>query len=553
MQLSVFLLNLTAAIVLLLYSTRMVRTGVERAFGAELRNVFMLSRRSTVLNSFAGVLAAALLQSSTAVALLVSGFAATGVMGVTGSLAVVLGADLGTAVAVQFLSLDIAWLTPVLLVAGGLLFLKGSARAVRQIGRVVMGVAFILLSLRMIGDATEPLRSSPYLQPVVQHLSEDLLTAFAGGAMLAFVFHSSVAAILMLAAFCAQGLLPLEAGLPLVLGANVGSGLIAVWLTRNMHGKARRIALGNLVVRVSGGIAALMLLRHVALPLDVVASTPARQLVSFHFLFNAALLVVFLPLVVPLAALTRHLVPADDDQAEVRARPVSALDRNVLNNPGLALASATRELLRMSEQIELMLSPIMELFVSTNAHAAARIKEIEKEVNDAQTDIKLYLAEMNQGQLSPDQARRSMDLTGIAISLERVGDIITKDLLRLAGEMRKKKLTFSNEGWNELTRLHARVLANMQLSLNVLVSEDVDSARQLVEEKEYVRALEEESHDAHLARLGQGTAQSIATSDIHLETVRALKEINSRFITFAYPILKKSGLLLDSRLADAKS
>ena len=503
MQLSVFLLNLTAAIVLLLYSTRMVRTGVERAFGAELRNVFMLSRRSTVLNSFAGVLAAALLQSSTAVALLVSGFAATGVMGVTGSLAVVLGADLGTAVAVQFLSLDIAWLTPVLLVAGGLLFLKGSARAVRQIGRVVMGVAFILLSLRMIGDATEPLRSSPYLQPVVQHLSEDLLTAFAGGAMLAFVFHSSVAAILMLAAFCAQGLLPLEAGLPLVLGANVGSGLIAVWLTRNMHGKARRIALGNLVVRVSGGIAALMLLRHVALPLDVVASTPARQLVSFHFLFNAALLVVFLPLVVPLAALTRHLVPADDDQAEVRARPVSALDRNVLNNPGLALASATRELLRMSEQIELMLSPVMELFVSTNAHAAARIKEVEKEVNEAQTDIKLYLAEMNQGQLSPDQARRSMDLTGIAISLERVGDIITKDLLRLAGEMRKKKLTFSNEGWNELTRLHARVLANMQLALNVLVSEDVDSARQLVEEKEYVRALEEESHDAHLARLGR--------------------------------------------------
>lgn len=553
MQLSVFLLNLTAAIVLLLYSTRMVRTGVERAFGAELRNVFMLSRRSTVLNSMAGVLAAALLQSSTAVALLVSGFTATGVMGVAGSLAVVLGADLGTAVAVQFLSLDIAWLIPVLLVTGGLMFLKGSARVVKQVGRVVMGVAFILLSLRMIGDATEPLRSSPYLEPVVQHLSEDLLTAFAGGAVLAFVFHSSVAAILMLAAFCAQGVLPLAAGLPLVLGANVGSGLIAVWLTRNLHGKARRITLGNLLVRVLGGIAALVVLRHVALPLDLVASTPARQLVSFHLLFNAALLVVFLPLVVPLAALTRQLVPGDDDPAEGRARPVSALDRNVLTNPGLALASATRELLRMSEQIELMLSPVMELFVSTDAHAAARIKEIEKEVNEAQTDIKLYLAEMNQGQLSPDQARRGMDLTGIAISLERVGDIITKDLLRLTGEMRKKKLTFSSDGWNELTRLHARVLANMQLSLNVLVSEDVDSARQLVEEKEYVRALEEESHDAHLARLGQGTPQSIATSDIHLETVRALKEINSRFITFAYPILKKSGLLLDSRLADVKS
>jgi len=553
MHFTAFLLNLTAAIVLLLYSTRMVRTGVERAFGAELRNVFMLSRRNTVLNVLAGTLAAALLQSSTAVALLVSGFAATGVMGVTGSLAVVLGADLGTALAVQFLSLDIAWLVPVFLVAGGLLFLKGTARVVKQIGRVLMGVAFILLSLRMIGEATEPLRSSPYLAPVVQYLSEDLLMAFAGGAMLAFVFHSSVAAILMLAAFCAQGVLPLEAGLPLVLGANVGSGLIAVWLTRNMHGKARRIALGNLVVRVSGGLAALVLLRHIVLPLDAVASTPARQLVSFHFLFNAALVVIFLPLVVPLATLSRHLVPAADDLSEGRPRPASALDRNVLTNPGLALASATRELLRTSEQIELMLSPIMELFVTTDTNAAARIKEVEHEVNEAQTGIKLYLAEMNQGQLTPDQAKRSMDLTGIAINLERVGDIITKDLLRLSAKMRKKKLTFSSDGWNELTRLHARVLANLQLSLNVLVSEDVDSARQLVEEKEFMRTLEEQSHDAHLARLGQGTPQSIATSDIHLETIRALKEINSRFITTAYPILKKSGLLLDSRLVGVES
>jgi len=553
MHFTAFLLNLTAAIVLLLYSTRMVRTGVERAFGAELRNVFMLTRRSTVLNVLAGILAAALLQSSTAVALLVSGFAANGVMGVTGSLAVVLGADLGTALAVQFLSLDISWLVPVFLVAGGLLFLRGKARVVKQVGRVLMGVAFILLSLRMIGEATEPLRSSPYLAPVVQLLSEELLMAFAGGAMLAFVFHSSVAAILMLAAFCAQGVLPLEAGLPLVLGANAGSGLIAVWLTRNMHGKARRIALGNLVVRVSGGLAALVLLRHLALPLDAVASTPARQLVSFHFLFNAALVVIFLPLVVPLAALSRHLVPAEDELFAGMAKPASALDRNVLTNPGLALASATRELLRMSEQIELMLSPVMELFVTTNANAAARIREIEMEVNEAQTGIKLYLAEMNQGQLTPDQAKRSMDLTGIAINLERVGDIITKDLLRLSAEMRKKKLTFSSEGWNELTRLHARVLANLQLSLNVLVSEDVDSARQLVEEKEFMRNLEEQSHDAHLARLSRGSPQSIATSDIHLETIRALKEINSRFVTIAYPILKKSGLLLDSRLADAES
>ena len=230
MELSFFLLQLTAAVMLLLYSTRMVRTGIERAMGVNLRNMFLRSRRAIALNVLAGMLAAILLQSSTAVTLLVSGFAATGVMGVTGSLAVVLGADLGTAAVVKFLSLNLSALVPVLLAAGGVLFLKFESRAAKQAGRVLMGIAFILLSLKMIGEATAPMRESPLLPAVVTYLSGDPITAFAGGALITFLFHSSVAAILLFATFCALGVLPLAAGISLVLGANAGGGLVAVWL-----------------------------------------------------------------------------------------------------------------------------------------------------------------------------------------------------------------------------------------------------------------------------------------------------------------------------------
>lgn len=552
MELTVFLLNLAGAVLLLLYSTRMVRTGVERALGANLRNVFMLTRRSTVLNVLAGTMSAAMLQSSTAVVLLVSGFTAAGVMGVTGSLAMVLGADLGTALAVKFLSLDLSWLIPVLLVAGGVLFLKIEARTAKQVGRILLGIAFILISLRMIGEATGPLRDSKGMMAVVNYLASDLVTAFICGAVITFTFHSSVAAVLMFATFCAQGVLPLEAGLPLVLGANAGGGLIGLWLTRNLHVKARRVALGNLFIRLTGSLAALLVVLKFGLFWDLSGATAARQLVYFHLLFNAALVVVWLPLVVPLASLTKRLLP-DDAVPATPSRRVPALDRSVLGTPALALASATRELLHMGEQVEAMLAPVMTYFVSEGEVPAERIAELEQDVDAAQTGIKLYLAELNQGELSSQQADRSMELASVAIGLERIGDIVTKDLMRLAAQTRDRKLSFSQEGWHELTAMHARVLANMQLALNVLVADDLDSAAQLVKEKELIRRMEQESHDRHLARLAQSSSQSIATSNIHLDVLRALKDINSRLVYFAYPPLKKRGMLRESRLEKASS
>jgi len=502
------------------------------------------------MNIIAGTIGAVFLQSSTAVALLVSGFAATGVMGVTGSLAVVLGADLGTAIVVQFLSLDLAGFIPVLMAVGGIMFLRFDAREVKQLGRVLMGIAFILLSLKMIGEATNPIRESQYLPAIVQFLSEDPFSAFIGGTLIAFVFHSSVAAILLFATFCGLGILPIDAAISLALGANVGGGLVAVWLTRGSHVKARRITMGNLIFRTLAAVIVLVALQQTDVPLDRLGSSTARQLVNFHLIFNAVLVLICLPFIIPLATLMKRWIvdPIDADNGTMK--PVSALDRKVLATPGLALASATRELLRMSEQIEVMLTPLMDFFDTSNPQEVSRVQQMDKHVNEAHTDIKLYLAELHQGQLTPEQSTRSMDLTNFAISLERVGDIIVKDLLRLTDVKHKNNLSFSEDGWNELTSLHARVMANMQLALNVLVSEDLDSARQLVEEKAKMRKLEQESHDRHIERLGKGTQDSIATSNIHLEIVRGLKEINSRFATFAYPILSKNGVLLESRLAE---
>ncbi|MCY0094792.1 Na/Pi cotransporter family protein [Hoeflea ulvae] len=546
-----FLMHLAGAIMLLLWAVRMVRTGVERAHGTRLKSALRDARGGNVQMAIAGTILAIVLQSSTAVGVLAAGFATSGILTVSAGIAALLGADLGSALVVKILSFDLSGLIPFLLLVGATMFLKFEARTVRQTGRIVLGIAFILLSLKMVGEATEPLRDSAALPGLIGYLKGDPLTAFVVAAVIAWVVHSSVATVLLFVTFAASDLLPLEVALPMVLGANVGGGVIAVWLTRGMEIKARRIPLGNLIFRGTAALIGLAALQVVDVPMQYLGSTEAVQLVNFHLAFNLALVVIAIPLVGPMQRLTALLLPIPVVEVDPVAPDAiaSMLHRGPALLPSVALASAKRELLRMGETVCGMYRPVMELMDGGNLDQIERVRKIDEQVNRMHTDIKLFVAEVHRGKLSDREIRQGMEITDFSINLEHIGDIIAKSLLALAKERAEKNLHFSPEGWSELCDIHARVETNFQLALNVLISGDTDSARELVKEKEAMRRLERDSHDRHLARLRENHEDSINTSNIHLETVRAFKEINSLLVTVAYPILTESGQLLQSRLA----
>lgn len=545
-------LHLAGAVMLLIWAVRMVRTGVERAHGAALRRAMHRSKGSRLGAAGIGTATALLLQSSTAVAMLAAGFTAGGVLNLSTGLAVLLGADLGSALAVRILSLDLAWLTPILLIFGGGLFLRGTSRGVKQMGRILTGIALILISLNMIGTATTSLREGSFLPVVVGYLQKDFITAFVLCALFTWLLHSSIASVLLLVVLSAQNVLPVELALSMMLGANLGGGLIAVGLTRGAEVRVRRLPLGNLAFRSVGAVLALFAIQAWPVPLHMVGGTAAQQIVNLHVGFNVALTALGLPLTGVVGALLCRLMPDPPIASELgsaQATRTSALDRSALRSPRLALTSATRELLYMAEIVEAMLSPVMDFYESGDLARIKRVRKLEKEVNRIHSEIKFYLAELAQHDLCTTEANRSRELTRFAINLAHVGDIVAKNLLKLAEEKHAKQLAFSGEGWRELTELHHRVVANLQLALNVLVSIDQDSARQLVEEKDRLRDLERESHDSHLRRLESGTIESLESSDIHLETVRALRQVNSALASVAYPILSEGGALLRSRLA----
>ena len=547
------LLSIAGAVALLLWGVRMVRTGIDRAYGAVLRRFLRRAASTRPGAAAAGAALAVGLQGSTAVALLITGAVASGLTTAPIALAVLLGADLGSALVVRVLSLDLSLLIPALLLAGVVTFTAGQRGSVRQAGRIVIGVGLILLSLRVLGEASEPLRSSDFLRVVTIYLADDLLTAFVVAALLTWVMHSGVAAVLLLASLAGHGIVQGQLLLALVLGINLGSGIVAAVLTRNHERSAWIVPLSNLVVRAVLAVACLLVLGLVDVSGLLASFSAANAVVTFHIVFNVAVVVIGTPLVRSVLSAVGTVLPAGPGADQADPERKTSLDPDMVGQPRQAIANAIREILRMSDTVSRMLDDVLDVLADGDKPRIAQIAQLDDEVDSRYTRIKLYLARIGHDDMSESETRRLSELMTFCIKLEQAADIVVKNMLPLADKRRSRDVKFSRQGWLELSDLHERVSPNLQLALNVLVTADVESARALIEEKQIVRELEQASTTRHMDRLRKGTVKSVETSEIHLDAIRDLVQINTLLTAVAYPILEQSGELLDSRLISASS
>ena len=547
---SVVLVHLAGAVALMLFATRMVKTGVERAYGDVLRHRLRDTMRNPLMAILAGTGLAVALQSSTAVTLLVGSFAGAGIVsGMAGQLAV-RGAEIGSALVTKLLTFDLTLLVPVCLVTGTVMFMATERRDWRQIGRILVGVGLLVLSLEMIGQASEPLRDSEMLPVIVTYFAGDPVTAYLLAAFVTWLFQSSIAAILLMAALAGRGFIPPELGVVLVLGVNLGSSIIAPMLTRGADAAVRVVPVGNLLMHGVGSIVMLILFMTFKPPVAFLGAAASDQIVNAHILFNVIILMAGLPLAGVVYRASEWIVKlgAKPEPVDAFATELSALDEAALETPSQALANATREVVRVCETVEIMLKRIIELYESADEDRIRALAALDDRVDRKHAAIKIYLAKVTRNVMTEDEALRCQELIGACVKLEQVGDIIVRNMLVHVQKKLDQGLEFTPEGWRELSAFHASVLANARLAFNVLVSRDPTTARQLVLEKDRLRDFEKETSHQHFLRLRDGTAKSIETSSIHLDTIRDLKQINSLLASMAYPVLEEQGLLSDSRL-----
>jgi phosphate:Na+ symporter len=526
----------------------MVRTGVARAFGANLRHVIARGTANRYYSFLAGLGVTAVLQSSTATALIASAFASRGLMPLATALAVMLGADVGTTLVAQLLSLKIAWLSSLFIFAGVVMFLGGKVTRWRDMGRIAVGLGLMLLALRLIFAASEPMRDAASIHDVLNAIAGDAVLGILVAALLTWLAHSSLAVVLLVMSLTAVGVVHTPSAFVLVLGANLGGTIPAILASLSDGVEARRVTVGNAGLKLIGVLVTAPFVGSIAPYLALIESDPARQIVDFHMFFNLVLAALFLGLTNPVAALVARLLPAragvaDDDPGRARY-----LDRSSMESPSVALTCAARETLHMGDIVETMLRQSMTALLTDDRKLVAEVERMDNVVDRLHEAIKLYVTEVTRVNLDEAEGRRATDIITFTTNLEHIGDIIDKNLMELAAKKIKNKRRFSVDGAAELTALHRRVLDNLKLALGVFISSDVKIARLLLDEKVAIRDAERSAAENHLARLREGRIESIDSSSLHLDVLRDLKRIHSHICAVAYPILDAAGELVPSRL-----
>lgn len=540
------LLNLFAAIALLVWGTHSVRTGVLKVMGGNLRLVLARSVRNRLSAMLAGLGVAGFLQSSTATCMIVASFVAQELIPTGSALAVMLGADIGSSLMAVVFSFDLSWLSPLLIVVGVFSFISSEHTSLGRIGRIFIGLGLITLALHLIVIATRPLTESPSMVALLAALPNDLLLEFFVGAALTVLSYSSLAIVLLTATLATAGVIPVLTALGLVVGANLGSGLLAVISTARASPQTRRTPVGNLLFKLAGGLMLLPFMGKIPELVAPMLLSPLHVVVGFHLAYNVALALTFIGLVRPLGTRLELWLP-EPEKAGVTDRP-RHLDPTALATPSLAISCAAREALHQADVVETMLRGILPVMRDNDLVLAEILRSKDDTVDELYSAIKFYLTQISREELSEREGRRWTDIISFTINMEQIGDIVERVIQDLEDKKIRKGRNFSEAGTAEIYDLHARLLANLRLSMSVFLDGNLTNAKNLLAEKTIFRDLEREYASTHLARLQDNTMESISTSSLHLDLISELKRINSHICSVAYPILDAAGALSASRV-----
>ncbi|AJO75842.1 MULTISPECIES: Na/Pi cotransporter family protein [Pseudomonas] len=544
------LLNLLSAVALLVWGTHIVRTGILRVYGTNLRHVIGQNMARRPLAFVAGILVTAMVQSSNATAMLVTSFVGQGLMALTPALATMLGADVGTALMARVLTFDLSWLSPLLIFLGVIFFLSRKQTRAGQLGRVGIGLGLIILALQLIVEAATPITHAQGVKVLFASLTGDILLDALMGALFAMISYSSLAAVLLTATLAGAGVISLPVAIGLVIGANIGSGVLAFLSTNMQNAAGRQVALGSLLYKLIGLLLIIPVLDPLARWMDSLDFSPQEVVIGFHLLYNTLRCLILLPTVGPMAKVCAWLLP-ERPETNGRAKP-RHLDPTALATPSLALANAARETLRIGDLIDSMLEAMLDVLRGKQTAITQEMRSLNEDVEVLYSAIKLYLAQMPREDLGEQDSRRWAEIIELAINLKLASDLIDRMLRKVQQQKTAQRRSFSEVGLEELAGLHEQLLANLRLGLSVFLSADPESARQLLREKRRFRAQERRLAHAHVSRLQRKIVQSIETSSLHLELIADMKRLNSLFCGSAYVVLgtSETGALAVDDMAD---
>ena len=535
------------AATLLLWGVRMARTGVMRVYASQIRRVLPRALKNPLLALFAGAGAATILQSSIAVAVFTSTLAALGAVPVAGGFLLLLGADAGSAVVAALLTLNLKALWPVLMATGYLLHAtySDSDSPLKQLGRVLLGIAMILVALTFMSQVSSALAASDLIKTIISSLGSELFLALLLFAILTWLAHSSIAILLFWASLVQAGITTDPALIiAAILGINLGNAAPPIIMTWNQAAPARRIVFGHALFKLSGVVIGFALLRVVDGLYALIPGEASFRVVILHILFNLFLIVAFGGFVHPVArVLERFFVTpqagADDFAPKYIPRAGDAAEAG--ESTGLLPVTAlAREVLRILGTIQQMLGKTLDMMLTGNPEPAQDVRKMEEKVNALFKAVRAYAVDLTRKGLNERDQRKVTALLRYTASLENAGDVICKTMIAIPEAMKKEGKQFSGEGKEELKTLFNYLIGNAQLAAEVIMAWHRETGGALVQRKRDFKKMCHDSSRQHINRLSQGVSNAMGSSSAHLDLIADIRWLNTQISSIGYDVLPES-------------
>ncbi|MDY7584545.1 Na/Pi cotransporter family protein [Pseudomonas sp. CCI3.1] len=529
------LLNLAGAIALLLWGTHMISTALLRGFGTQLRNWMGRNLNNRWMALISGIGITGVLQSSTAVSLMATSFTAAGTLSLAPALAVMLGANIGSTLVVQLLSFDTSLAMPVILLVGFIVFRLRDDSRHESVGCALIGLGLMLLALGLLSASLGHMEATSVFRAVMQSLEGDVIIAVVAAVLLTWICHSSVAVVLLIASLAGAGMMTPTTAIALMLGANIGGALPSVMSASSPV--ARRLPVGNLLIRLLGTLALLPCLPLMA---TYMASTDiglAQWVVYLHTAFNLLLAVVFIGLTEPCARLLTRLFAQQEPPADPGMPQY--LDEAGLEVANIGLSNSVREALRLADMTSLMLNQVLQLFEKPDQQTMDKVRQLDHSVDLLSAAIRAYLADIGQDGLSNADADRAQEVLMFVINLEHAGDILN-NLAQLAIRRTRRGERFSSFELIHIQAMHLALLDSLNLAITAFLREDVAAADTLISHKETMRKLEARASREHFRKLQNDKTAWAESGDIFQRVLRDYRRVHHHIAALGYPVLERN-------------
>jgi len=532
--------GLAGGLSLFLFGMNMMSKSLQRSAGGRMRAILS----ALTINRFVGVGVGAfvtmVIQSSSATTVMLVSFVQARLMTFAQTTGVILGADIGTTVTAQLIAFKLTDYA-LLMIACGFLLRYGAKRAQwKNAGEVLLGFGLLFFGMSVMSEAMYPLRSyQPFL-----HLLTDLENPWLGilvGTIFTSLIQSSSAFTGIVIVLAQQGFLSLEAGIPLIFGANIGTCVTAALAAIGASREATRVALAHTLFKVFGVLAMVWwipafadLVRSISPGPDAVGESQAvmarfvpRQIANAHTVFNVGLALVFLPFTSLIARLVVRLLPDRPEAAREWFYKARHLDSDMIGAPALALNLAKVEILRLGEKVKSMAINSLEPFLDHNLEILDRLHREENKVDALDEQITDYLVDIGKQELSEEQTREVYMMLHVTKQFEHIADIIDKQIRPLAMKMVEKNAEFSETGQAEVQSYHIKMCKQISRALEAFRDGSLDLAKHMSDKQKSYVALEEDYRQAHFQRIHRAISESVTSSEIHLELMDSYRRISS--------------------------